>query len=99
MLRPDQLHSVLATDDIGPVDDAQAVAAIVSSLVDYAGNPDIPVVNVHYDLNVLDAVEDPRLLKQEEQELREYVLSCRRCGLHPYELSLTLLLGLCETRK
>ena len=39
----------------------------------YAGDPNIPVANVHYDLDVLDTVGDPEALKQEEHQILEYV--------------------------
>lgn len=69
------------------VDDVKAMATLVSALVDYTGDFDIPVVNIHFDLGVLDAVEDPQDLKREEEELLKYVfgvsrLSACSCSLY-----------------
>ncbi|VDB85229.1 unnamed protein product [Peniophora sp. CBMAI 1063] len=80
-------HAIPDTSNALPVDDARVVAALTSALVDYAGDPDLPVVNVHYDLDLVDAVEDPQDLRREEEKLLEIMRDARarmaQAGIQP----------------
>ncbi|VDB85226.1 unnamed protein product [Peniophora sp. CBMAI 1063] len=60
---------------------------LMSALLNYAGNPDIPVANVWYDLNAVDVVKDPSALKREEEAIlrimRDAEVRMARAGIQP----------------
>ncbi|VDB85231.1 unnamed protein product [Peniophora sp. CBMAI 1063] len=85
--QPTPSHANPATSNAQPVDDVRVMAALTSALVDYAGDPDLPVVNVHYDLDLVDGVEDPKDLRREEEKLLEIMRDARvrmtKAGIQP----------------
>ena len=46
---------------------------LFSALLEHPGNQNVPVVDVHYDLSTIQAVQDPCYFLRERWELYQYV--------------------------
>ncbi|KZV62697.1 hypothetical protein PENSPDRAFT_758523 [Peniophora sp. CONT] len=73
----DDLTASSLPHDENTVDDVQDTAALMLALASYAGDPDYPVAQIHFDLGAVDRIEDPHSFEREERAILQVILDAK----------------------